>query len=67
MLRHVSNACKTYLIMMCKTTSLGFVVLVTYIDDILLTISDEASISITKASLQNTLCDMQLANTMIFP
>ena len=38
--------------MMCKRTLVGFVVLAIYVDEILLTSGDEASISTTKAFLQ---------------
>ena len=46
------NPCNSDPTVMCKTTSAGYVVLATYVDDILLTGNDEAAISATKAYLQ---------------
>ena len=46
------NPCKYDVTMMCKETLVGCVVLAIYVDDILLTSSDEASISATKAYLE---------------
>ena len=43
------NPCKFDLTVRCKTTSIGYVVLAIYVDDILLTSSDKASLSATKA------------------
>ena len=40
-------------IVMVKTTSLGYVLLVIYVDDIILTCSDETRISATKSYLQS--------------
>ena len=46
------NPCKYDATMMCKATLVVCVVLAIYVDEILLTSSDEASIFATKAYLQ---------------
>ena len=43
------NPCKFQMIVMRMTTSVGYVVLEIYVDDILLTGSDDAGISSTKS------------------
>ena len=53
------NPCKSDLIVMRETTSVGCVVLKIYVDDILLTGNNEASISVTRAYLWVVMHDLQ--------
>ena len=61
------NPCKSDPIVMCKTTFAGYVVLVIYVDDILLTGNDEAAIYATKSYLQTHFSDTRFEDTTIFP